>query len=102
MNWGANVLDEPFRFAVDCARIREGKDGEETNSEKDWFLEWQALLSEGELSIIDFGRPPAGYWEGRMGGRDGDGDGDGEALLKGLRRVGEPFNVRFVMMVLKQ
>lgn len=101
MNCGANVLDELFRLTVDWARMREGKDGEEASCEKEWFLEWQTFWSEGELTIIDFGRPPGGYWEGRMGARDGDEDGDGEALLKGLRRVGEPFNVGFVMMVMK-
>jgi hypothetical protein len=35
MNCGANVLDELFRFVVDCARKCDGIDGEVPGGEKD-------------------------------------------------------------------
>lgn len=35
MNCGAKVLDELFRFVVECARTCEGMDGEDPKGEKD-------------------------------------------------------------------
>jgi hypothetical protein len=42
MNCGAKVLDELFRFAVECARTCEGIAGGVPDGENDWFLEWPA------------------------------------------------------------
>lgn len=95
MNCGANVLEELFRFAVDCVRTCNGRDGGVPKVERDWFREWPWVWLGGDLSTIDLGRLAAGACGGGMG--EGDGDGDGELLLNGFLRIEEPLRILFVM-----